>query len=126
MERVDLRAHAGLAHASAVTGGLIILSHTLLLSTARILIVSVSEGPCEEEMDGIYNMLGTWYVQYSSIKSHLRTDSMPKWKSSGVWKGFPTWSRSCLKMVHVCSIHSSLGGGIGGGFPTPGLSISTL
>lgn len=70
MERIDLRAHAGLAHASAVTGGLTILSHTLLLSTAGILIVSISEGPCEEEMDGIYNTLGTCYVQYSSIKSH--------------------------------------------------------
>lgn len=38
---------------------LTILSHSLLLSTVEILTVSVSEGPCEEEMDDKYNMLGT-------------------------------------------------------------------
>ena len=53
----------------------------------------------------MYNRLGTYYVQYSSVKSHLRTASLPKWKNSGIRKGFPTWSRSFLKKRMVFTHH---------------------
>ena len=55
--------------------------------------------------DDICNRLGAYYVQYSSVKSHLRTASLPKWKSSGIRKGFPTWSRSFLKKCTVFTHH---------------------
>lgn len=55
--------------------------------------------------DDICNRLGAYYAQYSSVKSHLRTASLPKWKSSGIRKGFPTWSRSFLKKRTVLTHH---------------------
>lgn len=55
-------AHTGPAHVSAGAGGLTLLRHTLLLSTAGILIVSISEGPCEEETGDVHNMLSTYYA----------------------------------------------------------------
>lgn len=71
MERGDVSAHPGLAHISAMTWDLAILSYTLLLSTVGILNIALSEGLCEKETDDIYNTLGTEIMFNMALLNHM-------------------------------------------------------
>lgn len=71
MERGEVSAHSGLAHISAVTWHLAILSHTLLLSTVGILNIALSKGLCEKETDDIYNTLGTEIMFNAALLNHM-------------------------------------------------------
>lgn len=103
MEQLSLwkELYAGLAHVSAVTRGPHRSESSLALLHSWNINCTYFWGSLWRGNDDICNRLGACYIQYSSLKSHLRTASLPKWKSSGIRKGFPKWSMSFLKVRMV-------------------------
>ena len=107
MEQLSLwkEVYAGLARVGAVTRGPHRSESSLALLHSWNINCTYFWGSLWRGNDDMYNRLGTYYVQYSSVKSHLRIASLPKWKNSGIRKGFPTWSRSFLKKRMVFTHH---------------------